>query len=870
MADGKIIFETGLNPEGIEKGLDDVRHSTDGLKSSLWKIGKLVASVFSVAKLVQFGKSCIDLGSDLAEVQNVVDVTFGTMSDRVDEVARKMMYTAGLSETMAKQYIGTFGAMGKSFGFTEGQAYTMSTALTQLSGDVASFYNISQDEAFVKLKAVFTGETESLKDLGVVMTQTALDQYALSNGAGKVVQNMTEQEKVALRYKFILEKLSGASGDFMRTQDGWANQTRLLSLQFEQLKGTIGQGLINAFAPALRTINTLIAQLQTLAEVFRAVTAYIFGNANDDGGMGQVAGAVGEAAAGADGLADGLGAAGGAAKKLKRELAGFDEINRLSAPDTGGGGGGGGGGAELGEIEGLMDAFSAENIARKAEEIFNRIKPKIDWLIEHFEQIRHVVGTIGAALLAWKVSSSLANLLGTMMGGKLPGNLTVGITLGAVSMTVFVSSLVNSIKEGLDGVNFSELLLSGGGLVAAGALIGSQFGQTIGGAAIGGILAGVPMYFAGVYDAIQNGLNMLNGTLIPLGASMAGAGIGAIIGSLGGPFGAGIGALIGLAIGMITDFGLWLYKEWDTVAAWFDQNVSQPVSKVFSAMWESISGWASAAWENIKSFFAPATKWFSGTFDEIGQTVRDVFYNIGVIAHGISEIVKEAWHRMAGWFRETVTNPVSQFFCKMWESVTQGASAVKAGIQKVFGDVADWFAKTFGDAWKKVVNVFSDAGEIFVKIKDGVVHAFKGIVNRLIDGINSVVSVPFDGLNRALSSIRNVSILGLQPFSGIRSVHVPQIPHLAQGAVIPPNREFLAVLGDQRHGTNIEAPLETIQKAVALVMSDFIDSNMAGHEATVALLREILEAVLGIQIGDEVIGHAVERYRQKMAIVQGG
>ena len=126
-------------------------------------------------------------------------------------------------------------------------AYEMSTALTGLSGDVASFYNISQDEAYTKLKSVFTGETESLKDLGIVMTQTALDQFALANGFGKTTQAMSEAEKVALRYKFVTEQLSGASGDFLRTSDGWANQVRVLQLQFDSLKATIGQGLIDVY-----------------------------------------------------------------------------------------------------------------------------------------------------------------------------------------------------------------------------------------------------------------------------------------------------------------------------------------------------------------------------------------------------------------------------------------------------------------------------------------------------------------------------------------------------------------------------------------------------------------------------------------------
>lgn len=233
--------------------------------------------------------------------------------------------TAGLSETMAKQYSGSFGAMAKSFGFAEQSAYTMATSLTQLSGDVASFYNISQDMAYTKLKSVFTGETESLKDLGVVMTQTALDDFAMRKGLKKTTSQMSEQEKVALRYQFILENLQGATGDFVRTQDGWANQTRVLSLQFDQLKATIGQGLIMALTPVIQVINDVIASLQTLANKFRDLMAGKFGSASGS----NISGVLGDAASNAYELADGITAAGNAAKKA---LTGFDEINRLSEP----------------------------------------------------------------------------------------------------------------------------------------------------------------------------------------------------------------------------------------------------------------------------------------------------------------------------------------------------------------------------------------------------------------------------------------------------------------------------------------------------------------------------------------------------------
>lgn len=345
-ADGSVIIDTRMDTSGVQNGVSAIRQSFNGLGSVVKKIGILIGGAFAIGKLAQFGKECVELGSNLTEVQNVVDVTFTTMSDKVNEFAKNAMTSAGLSETMAKRYVGTFGAMSKSFGFSEAQAYDMSTALTQLTGDVASFYNISQDEAYTKLKSVFTGETETLKDLGVVLTQNALDQYALANGYGKTTSAMTEQEKVALRLAFVQKQLSAASGDFIRTSDSWANQVRVMQLQLQSLKATVGQGLINLFTPVLRVINILLGKLATLANAFKSFTELITGKKSSGqtgtSGAGLVgtdaiadtADQYGNAADNAEKLADATNDTADATKKATKAAKGYlsplDEINNYS------------------------------------------------------------------------------------------------------------------------------------------------------------------------------------------------------------------------------------------------------------------------------------------------------------------------------------------------------------------------------------------------------------------------------------------------------------------------------------------------------------------------------------------------------------
>ena len=343
-----------------------------GIQGLAKKAGAALAAAFAVKKIIDFGKSAIELGSDLTEVQNVVDVTFPKMSKQIDAFAKNAALSFGLSETMAKKFTGTFGAMAKAFGFSEGAAYDMSTTLTGLAGDVASFYNLSQDEAYTKLKSVFTGETETLKDLGIVMTQNALDAYAMANGYGKVTAKMSEAEKVALRYQFVQDRLTLASGDFIRTSDSWANQVKILKLQFDSLKATIGQGLINVLTPVIKVINTIIWKINSLAEAFKSFKDLISGKKSDAAAGVE---AVADAADNASGAVSGTGAAAKkAGKDIKGMTSGIDELNIISA-DTGGESSGSGevGGYSTEESdENLQDGAGTENAINKYQTLIDR------------------------------------------------------------------------------------------------------------------------------------------------------------------------------------------------------------------------------------------------------------------------------------------------------------------------------------------------------------------------------------------------------------------------------------------------------------------------------------------------------------------
>lgn len=863
-ADGSVIIDTRMDTTGVQNGVSAIKQSFNGLGSAVKKIGLLIGGAFAVGKLVQFGKECVELGSDLAEVQNVVDVTFTTMSDKVNEFAKNAMTSAGLSETMAKRYVGTFGAMSKSFGFSEAQAYDMSTALTQLTGDVASFYNISQDLAYIKLKSVFTGETETLKDLGVVMTQSALDQYALANGYGKTTSAMTEQEKVALRLAFVQKQLSAASGDFIRTSDSWANQVRVMQLQLQSLKATVGQGLINIFTPVLKVINILLGKLATLANAFKSFTELITGkkSSGQTGGSGAgLAGAdaiadtadqYGQAADNAEKLADATNDNAKATKKANKEtknyLSSLDEVHKVSSTGstsstpsgsgTGGTGSGGGGlpgsvdsvnYGKLAEGENALDKIS--DSAKKLADLLKKLwKPFQDaWKKEGkntinaaktaLDGLKKLVVSVGKSLVEVWTNGTGTTMLTTMLRIaqnvlKTIGNIASGfadawnknnvgtqiiqnIADALVVVMQFVEKIAEDTATWAANLDFYPLLESISNLTSTFAPILESIGNVLEWIYNNIVLpmlkwlieTGIPIVInlvsdlAGFFADHQSIIEAFGAALI--GAFAAGK-ISGLAKNIGGSittimdFGKGLIALMTGSGGIIG--GIKAIATAIGPGGIFAVAVTAciAIGVLLYKNWDKIKEVAGAVWSWIKDKTI--------TFvDGIKSKLSDLAEKIVSIWNGIKSSAKEKWDAI-------------------W-------STIKGVVKKI----VDGIVGKFNGARDKVVAAF-----------EGIKNKVKGILNKVIGIVNGAIGT----VNGAISGIESALSFGPwevpTPF-GSKTIgfsanfpRVPTIPYLAKGAVIPPRSEFLAVLGDQKNGRNLEAPEGVIK--------DIIDDAFARHQ----------------------------------------
>lgn len=251
--------------------IEELENRTEKTSDAFSKLAKTIGLVAIARKALDTIKTGIDYASDLAEVQNVVDVTFGSSSSAIDSWSKECLSAYGMNEVSAKRYAGTIGAMMKSSGLAGDAIVGMSQDMVGLAGDMASFYNLDLETAFEKIRSGISGETEPLKQLGINMSVANLEAYALSQGIEKSYNEMTQAEQVMLRYNYLMSTTADAQGDFARTQDSWANQTRLLSESWLEFTGILAEQLLPVLTSIVSWLNNIIEFLTANADTVSAV-----------------------------------------------------------------------------------------------------------------------------------------------------------------------------------------------------------------------------------------------------------------------------------------------------------------------------------------------------------------------------------------------------------------------------------------------------------------------------------------------------------------------------------------------------------------------------------------------------------------------
>ena len=824
---GMVYLDIGVNQSQLNSTLMGLGKQTTGgvskafngagISGMLTKIGGLAAGAFAVKAIAGFATSSIKLGSDLAEVQNVVDVTYGSMSASVSAWAQNAMTEYGLSETAAKRYTGTMGAMLKSMGVGIGTAADMSQNIAGLAGDFASFYNLDSEEAFMKIRSGISGETEPLRQLGINMSVANLEAYAMTQGITGSYQAMGQANQALLRYNYLMSVSADAQGDFARTSSSWANQTRILKLQWDSFKASFGQGLINLFAPILVGINKVMSGLMKLGGMFSAFTGALFGTQKAAGGLNQqlsdIANSGADAAAGQTDASAATKAAGKAAKGI---LAPFDQLNIMqeATADAGSGvaGGPGVGSSGLDAGQGgfaapaapAIDTSGIEASVAKLKGFFNfqniitswaNLKTALTPLSETiFSGLAWFWNNILVPLGKWAISSLVPSFLNLLAGAAtlLNGVLVVLQPLGLWLWETFLKP----IAKWTGGVIVSVLTGIGDGLSIIGDWIKKhqELVQIIA-IAIGS--------FALAWGLVNAALGIWN--VIGIVATAVTTGFGAAVAFLTSPI-----FLVTLAIAAVIAIVVLLIKYWDkivpacqialnwlmrifsNVVNWISKNVIVPIGNFFKKLWNTITG----AFNSVGSFF-------SRVFTAGWTAVKNAFNSVRTFFSGI-------WNTIKGVF-----NAVGSFFSTAFSS---GWTAVK----NAFNSVRTFFS----GIWDSIKSIFGTIGSV---IGDAVSGAFKTVVNSIIRFAEGAINGFIRAINFAIGLIN-----GALGWTGVnvKTVKELSIPRLATGGIV--SQPTLAMVGDNRRSSEVVAPLHELMGMIQAAVGS------SGNPDSVKLLSEMV------------------------------
>lgn len=772
---GRVVTVTKQTKDGVDGYRVSIRDANTETKKSTSIFKSLTSGISGMALQFQliwhtvssiasgFGAMALNAG-DYYEAFNLFATTLGSQAEQGLEWVEMFSDALYLDPVNVMQYMGSFDSLIKGLGVGEDKAYLMSQQLTQLTYDLASFKNLDFETAFLKLQSGVVGEIEPLRAVGVALSEATLQELAYTLGIEESVSAMSEAEKAQLRYIQIMRSSTDWQADMGKTLTSPTNALRVLKQQFMELGRAIG----NVFLPILMTIVPYIMVvtewLNTLAQTLANILSDLFGIDLDfsldtgdfDTGVGTVVGGLEDIGSSAD----------SAKNKLNTMLAPFDELNNVQTQVQSAGGGagvGGGTGGDLGVDLPTYDALS---------KLTDQFRKNIDKARKNLKKLLPIVEGIALGIGAWNlikfigdIQESISNM--TNLQKKLLG--ITGIVLGFKITGIGV----DMIEEG-DIWKGIVAALGGTGLVAAGAwMLTGNITATL--------LITIASIGLNVTDSLQN--------LIALNPTME-----EIIGWVNQiPVTSNIGKWLGETAFNIVNT---ITGAWSEVSTWFDENVTQPIVEFFTIMWDSISTGATNAWNGIVGVWTIVSSWFD---ENVTQPVANFFTTmwdlISTSASNTWNGVVSVWTIVSSWFDTNIIQPVSNFFGIMWNNLVSGASNAWSGIKSVFSTVATFFKNTFETAWTKVKNVFSTGGKIFDGIKEGIVEAFKTIVNAIITGINKVVAIPFNTINGILNFIRNINILGVEPFKGLWSqdpLAIPQIPLLYTGGFVDSADLFFA------------------------------------------------------------------------------
>ena len=737
--------------------------------------------------LIRGIRSSVGIASDLIEVQNVVDTVFGDMSYKVEEYAKNSIQQFGMSELALKQYSSRFQAMGVNMGIgnkavlqansylnkqTDGYVdlsdsmADVSLTLTKLTADMASFYNLEQEDVSQDLQSIFTGQTRPLRKYGLDLTQATLQEWALKNGLDADISSMTQAEKTMLRYQYVLANTTAAQGDFARTANTWANQIRILKEQFREFGKTIGTGFISAFKPFIQTLNKVMANVISFSENVLNALGQIFGWTFEIKTSG-VTNDLADAAEEAEDLSGNLGNAANNAKKLKTATLGIDELN-INAPDDSGTAGSGSGAGTTDLTPGLgglttkitrndtlIEAYKSniktleqlgdyiqstlsktieninwDKVYKKAENFGTGLADFLNGLID--PNLFYDLGSLVANSINTAIHSASAFVenfnwwdLGESIASGIKGffeNWDAGLTFS--TFTNFVRGILKAVTRAVDKLSEDDALKDIGqkivDIITSIDWFGLNYDLTNFFKALFSAMVDFPIDFAtGIAEGIIKEITKKDVEIPEVPQFFK-----KLISTLS------LSNVPGFKqINFIGD----IMEIPNNVETFYSQ-----ISPFFDSVAEGVKKTSENVWNIIRNTFQKSPEWFKMTFYAVYYAVEEAFSNTGKFFEDSWVKIQSVFRDPKSFFKEKfeagykkiveIFSPIAEWFSKKWYA-----------IKNVFKDVKGFFTSAFQAAYNSVTGIWNGLTGFFKKLAENAFKPIKNLVNGVIKGINWVL-----------------------------------------------------------------------------------------------------------------------------------
>lgn len=818
--------------------------SAGKLNTTIKAIGSQLLAFASIAAIANFAKACVTASSDVVEIQNVVDNAFPSMTKEIDEWAKNSVKQFGMAQSEAKKYASMFGLISRSAGLAEKDAYKLGTNLTALTADIGSMLNMKNEEVFTKLRSgILSGETESIKQLGISMTETDIQAWLLTKGITDQYRTMSQADKIAVRYNYTLEKTKLMQGDFAATNGTWANQTKQLSSNIKELQANLGTFLRTALLPLLQVLNKIIAAANNATIAFKNFLSKTFNIKFDNTGISE----------GTEAIEEGLGgieeSANDAAAAIKKTLGPLDQLNILGEKNSGSKTAGVGFGImDLGEVESKDvggDDLNQKNellgkIAEKAKEIatsfksgwdmdfdptkWERVKDSLSGIKKTITEIATSDETKNAlddyanrmANSFGRISASVANI-----GGSIAVNVTEGMNRALANhkdeiQTTLVETLDLKARQGEISAKASEA-------VATIASTLESEGSIRITSALDGILISAGATVTRLYERLKT--DILDMLVRPL-ADNAGK-----FKETFDTIQEYLAPMFESVESFVTETGQGLVDMYDQHFAPMFQAIGEFLSEMTSFYNDvlkifvdkylaQISDWFTDFTENkLKPLWANITEMFGEIADAIKNALPIIEPILKIIMGLIAAIVSVVLD---------ILIPVIENVINVAVDVIDGIIvAIKGSLKVINGLITGDFAKVI----EGIVDIVGGVMERIAGVVDGV-------INTIVDAINNLFNTSFSHSN-LVGFVKNLvnSIIGTvkggkeSETSGKSSGKTSNVRHFANGGAFLPGHEVLGILGDNKHEREYaltESHLDDIARRTASILQGGQSAQAAG------------------------------------------